>query len=189
MDGYMKISENAHFQLHIALSDSDRSEAIHFIETQMRKAYNCDPPETNGVICVARYNNDIVGSIALYGVENGAQFPLETYYNFSLNKCPFPFERSNLVQVGRWIAIQPHVSRLLLLASFQMAFDMGKRYALIEAKPYSVKRLLELGFNCKEIPDAILMEENIWKIVGDEGMKYFAETPKPSLYMIELKQS
>jgi hypothetical protein len=189
MDGYMKTSENAGLHFQIALSEPDRSEAIHFIETQMRRAYNCEPPETNGVICIARNNNEIVGSIALYGVEEGARFPLESYYDFILNNCPFPFERSNFVQVGRWIAIRPNVSHLLLLVSFQMAYDMGKRYALIEAKPYSAKRLLELGFNCKEISGATLVEENVRKIVGDDGMKYFTEPPKPSLYMIELKQS
>ncbi len=189
MDGYMKLSENSQVRLCIALSESDRSEAVSFIETQMRNIYDCEPPKTKGVICIARDNDSIVGSIVLYGIEEGARFPLEDCYDFHLSDCPFPFRKSNVVQVGRWIAIRPNVSHLLLQASFQMAYDMGKRYALIEAKPYSAKRLLELGFNCQEIPDATLLEDNVRKIVGEDGMKYFTQPPKPTLYMIELKSS
>ena len=183
----MENNDSAEVTLRIALSKKERLQAVAFIESQMRRVYGCEPPPTVGVVCTAHIFEEIVGSIVMHGVENDTPFPIEEYYNFDSRNTPFPFNRQIMLQVSRWISVHPGVSEMLIRTSFALAFSLGKRYSLVEAKPYSIKRLSEFGILCKEIEGSRLQPEKVCKIVGTNGMRYFTELPLPSLYMIQLK--
>ena len=153
----------------------------------MRQRFKCEPPETKGVIFIARSNGKIVGS-AVIESSTGEPFSLEGRYKFDENKTPYIFIRSHIVQGSRWISVLPLVSHRVLYELATVSLDFGKRYLLIEAKPYSINRMQDLGIICKKIPNCKLQIENIRKLVGKEGMRYFEEYPPPSLFMCEFTQ-
>jgi hypothetical protein len=170
----------------LAITPKEKTATIEFIETEMRRSFGCNPPPTHGVIWTARTKKNIVGSLVLQGIQENGQLSLENHYEFDELTTPFPFNRDQLVQASRWIATEKGVSLSLLCASFAFAYALGKRYALIEAKPYSVVRLKELGFTCEEISGAKLLHKKIQDLVGEAGMSYFSNPPFPTLYMIDL---
>jgi hypothetical protein len=182
-------SEFLELTLSVALTKIEKVEAIAFIERIMRMRFGCDPPPTTGIILVARMEGVIVGSIVLEGIGRDYLFPIEKHYEFDTSTTPFPFNREIIVQGSRWIATKEKVSFVILRASFELAYGLGKRYMLIEAKPYSVKRLIELGVTCKAFEKTALALEKIKNSVGDDGLKYFIEEPFPTLYMIDLEKS
>jgi len=172
-----------------ALSRYEQAEALRFIEDEMRQSFGCDPPATTGVFFLARLQGKIVGSIALQGTGKNGKLPIENHYEYKSQDSSPPFDRALTVQASRWIATQGGISLSILRASFDVAYILGKKYVLIEAKPYSTKRLGELGVICKEIKDVTLLPERIRGEVGENGMKYFLEPPLPTLYMIDIQES
>ena len=184
----MSIKSREEIIITVASSQEEKTNAIIFIETNMRKSFGCEPPPTTGVIFTARLSGEIVGSIVLQGTEKNVPFPVENYYEFNPPNSTLSFSRARTVQGSRWLAIRPNVSFELLRTSASLACEFGKQSMLIEAKPYSVKRLTELGIHCRKIPNANLQQEKVRIVVGESGMRYFTELPLPTLYVIDLKQ-
>ncbi|MEJ0053943.1 MAG: hypothetical protein WDN10_04455 [bacterium] len=176
-------------EVSLALSETERLEAIGYIEPVMRERFKCEPPPTRGLIFIARAKGAIVGSIVLEGMADASPFPIEGRYAFDPKDAPYPFDRPYIVQGTRWIATAPGVSNLLVRTAMRVAYELGKRHMLIEAKPYSVKRLGELGIVCREIGNARLRADEVLAMVGEAGMLYFTEPPVPTLYLMELRQA
>ena len=171
--------------LGFALSAAERAEAVRYIECRMREHFGGDPPPTRGLICVARTNGTIVGTMVLQGSPPGEPFPIEDHYDFD-GTHPFHDGRDSVIEGSRWIASVPGISRALVIATMTLARDLGKRRMLIEAKPYSTKRLAELGFICRPIGGASLSIARVRSIVGDSGMPYYLTPPAPCPYLIDL---
>jgi hypothetical protein len=172
----------------VALSAHERREAVAYIEAIMRKSFECEPPPTVGLVCVIRLYGEIAGSIVLQDSVDDALFPIERHYEFQTAVMPLTFPRDRIIQGTRWTAAHPGVSLAILRNSFALAYGFGKRYMLIEAKPYSVKRLAELRVTCKEIESIKLIPEKVLREVGSGGMEYYLSHPAPTLCMIELAQ-
>jgi hypothetical protein len=188
-NGLIMSSESSSVNISIAFTKNERDEAVEFIEKFMRETFECDPPPTHGIVCVARISGEVVGSIVLAGTEEHQPFPLERQYSFDPKYAPYPFVRHDMVQGSRWTSSRkdlPQVAIDLLRFSFSLAFGLGKRHMLIEAKPYSVKHLEKLGVICFPIEGAVIVVDSIKNIVGEKGMKYFIEPPLPTLYMIDI---
>jgi hypothetical protein len=186
------MTQNEEVRIEIAFTESERSEAIAFIEHFMRETFNCDPPPTTGVIFVARAEGQIVGSIVLAGTDGEMPFSIESHYTFEPSTAAFPFMRTYIVEGSRWLSSRKElstVSSLLILHSFTLAYEFGKRYMLIEAKPYSIKHLGKLGVLCHPIEGATLRREHLLQSIGERSMRYFIESPEPTLYMLELLPS
>lgn len=175
-----------HVELSIARTDDEVREAVEYIEKEMRRRFACEPPPTSGVIFVARLQSAIVGTVVYESTRDDVPFPLEKRYEFSSSrKIPYLSPRGIIVQGSRWIATERDVSHRVARYAASIAYDFGKRRQLIEAKPYTVKRLAELGVPCTQI-SARLSLKKTRAIVGDLGMKYFEEEPSPKLYLLEL---
>jgi hypothetical protein len=174
---------------HVALNDTEKAESLHFIETNMRKSFHCEPPPTKGLTCFVRIDDEIAGTLVLQGSTQDALFPAEEHYSFSTINTPFPFDRTRIVQASRWLAIKKGITYTLVRGAFTLAYELGKQFVLIEAKPYSTKRLAELGIDCIAIPNAALLIDIVRATIGEDGMAYFIEPPQPTLYMISIKQA
>ncbi len=172
----------------VALTQYARARAVTHIESVMRSSFQCEPPVTIGLVCTVTQDEKIVGSLVLVDSKDDAIFPVEEHYEFDSDKCPLSFNRDEMVQAGRWTAQVPDASRLILRNAFKLAYAFGKRWVLIEAKPYSVKRLEQLGATCYEIPNTLLLLDKVREAVGDNGMSYYSAFPAPTLYMIEIAQ-
>jgi hypothetical protein len=185
-DGLTMTTNSHAVTISIVMTSEERKEALSYIKSSMQRAFGCDPPPTRGLICVAREGSTIVGSLVLQNALHNCTFPIEEHYVFDARKAPFPFVREEIFQASRWLADTPGVSLLVVQACAQLARDLGKLYFFIEAKPYSAKRLQELGFNCQPIPGAVLLPELARIVVGDAGMRFYEEDPQPTLYMLPM---
>ncbi len=172
----------------VALTQYARAIAVTHIESIMRNSFRCEPPATVGLVCTVTQNEKIVGSLVLVDSKDNIRFPVEEHYEFDVGNCPISFNRNEIVQASRWTAQVPDASRLILRNAFKLAYAFGKRWVLIEAKPYSVRRLEELGATCYEIPTTTLLLEKVREAVGENGMSYYCTVPVPTLYLIEIAQ-
>ncbi len=171
----------------IVTSEKLRVESLDYIEAKLRSAYNCEPPETKGVVCVARVATKIVAALVIQGTTEDVALPLEEQYVFDRSRAPFPFCRSELLQATRWTSSHQLGSIMVIHRCATLGRDMGKKYMLIEAKPHAVTRIREIGIVCEEIP-AILDGTYVRKRVGEAGMKYYLTDPTPRLYMLPIKE-
>lgn len=152
----------------------------------MRLVFKCEPPPTKGLILAAYQDRNIVGSIVLRNSDSDQNFSLEARYELN-DDNPLAQNRQCTIEGSRWIATVPSVSGLLLKAAAQVSLEFGREYMLIEAKPYSVMRLQELGWNVSKVEGATISLSRTLEMVGAEGMKYFEEPPEPTLYLIHLR--
>ncbi len=170
----------------VAIDPGEREIAMRYIHEKMRASFGCEPPTTTGVIFVVKEGARIVGSLVLEGSQNDEPFGIESHYDFDPERSPFPYVRDHIIQAVRWTGSRAHASRMVALATMQVSLAMGKRYIMIEAKPYSVKRLHELGMDFREIEGASLRMDHIRSVVGEDGMTYFTEQPAPSLFLMDI---
>ncbi len=173
----------------LAYTEAERAEVLDFIHHEMRRTFGSEPSVTPGLLIFVRLRKDIVGSIAIQDIEKDEMFPIEKHYVSYDTRISFIFERRHVVQGSRWIATKPGVSSALLRAAFTLACSFGKRGMLIEAKPYSIRRLLELGVFCEKISNVSLLQEKVYEEVGEIGMAYYATPPLPDLFMIDMEKS
>jgi hypothetical protein len=170
----------------IARTREDVEDALLYITNVMRRRFGCEPPPTAGVIFVAKIEREIVGTAVIESTTVDTPFSLESRYDFDRAATPYPFDRSVTVQGSRWIATREDVSHRVFHELASIAYAFGKRYLLVEAKPYSVKRMEEFGITCPAIKRCVLSLEKTRATVGPEGMRYFEDPPSPCLYMMEL---
>ncbi|MBU0750524.1 hypothetical protein KKH15_03355, partial [Patescibacteria group bacterium] len=126
----------------VATTRKEKQEAIEYINTRMIEVFQCDPPETTGLILVGKQNDIPVASIVMYAPDPASKLPLEMRYDFCKNSIDEI--RSEVVEGSRWLASIPDVSLLILKTAAEISLQLGKKYMLIEAKEYSVKRLRQL---------------------------------------------
>jgi len=176
-------------KIEAAVDPESRMEALAHIERSMREKFGCEPPPTTGLAFVARAGGRIVGSLVIEGASGNGPLPIETHYAFDEARSPYPYVRHDIVQATRWTASVPEASRLVVLATMRAAFHLGKRLMLIEAKPYAIARLAELGMDFREIEGAEVLLETVRESVGPEGMKYFTDAPAPSLYLCDMGEA
>ena len=175
-------------RISFAHSRVERAEVLRFIETEMAASFGCAPPPTHGTICVAWAAEMIVGTLASESACDDEMLPLEERYEFNHSSTPFPFVRSQIIVTTRWLAKRKGVSFLVLRETSALALDHGKRFMLIEAKPYAVERLNAIGAVCLPVEGARLLIAKTRAIVGEAAMRYFEQAPSPSLYMMDLTQ-
>lgn len=182
----MELTLPPNVRLTLAVAARERAVATAYIERIMRERFGGRAPPTAGVIITALFRGRLVGTIALEGSRNDEPFPIEAHYQFTAD-TPFPCSRAHIMQGSRWVATKAGVSGPLVEAALELGYQLGKCYMLIEAKPYSIARLAELGIPCIPIPGAHLSLEQALSQVGEEGMPYYRTPPLPQPYLIECK--
>lgn len=179
-----KIVKNTPVVISLVEKDSEREEAIAFMNAIASERYRCAPPPPPEIIFVAKRDDEIVGVMALeFGDEQGV-FPLEKIYKFDYRVTPWPFVRNEVAQFGRWMAKVRGISIALMYAATLYAIHQGKVYGLTEVKPYILKHTREIGIELREIPGATLVPGNI----PESGKPYYLAPPPPKLYMVNLRQ-
>lgn len=169
----------------LAASNVERTAAVDFIRTAMHDRYGGEAPPTPGIIYTAWYEGIVVGAIALQGSIGEEPFPVERNYIFTEDH-PFPCGRGFIGQASRWIATKSGVSLALAQVAMATAYQLGKRYLLVEAKPPAVQRLAHLGIFACEVSGASLNETHVCSVVGEAGMPYYRAQPLPKPYLIDL---
>ncbi|MES2668753.1 MAG: hypothetical protein V4644_03650 [Patescibacteria group bacterium] len=172
--------------IRVMLTDEERHEALDYIEGFMRERFGCEPPETRGAILVARTEGRVVGSMAVRCIAGEACSPLERRYAFEAEKAPYPYDRAVIAEGTRLTAVVPGIAAPLFRAACLLAHAFGKRYLLFETKPATARRFRQMGFPCEEIEGARLQLGEARASVGEAGMRYFTETPCPTLYLLDL---
>ena len=170
----------------IATGGEYRDRVIGYIREQMERAFGCPPPETSGVIFVARSGDRIIGTLVYESTSDQVPFQIEARYRFIDGGLSQLAPRSAMVVGTRWIGTEPGASWAVLRFASIVAVGFGKRYALIEGKPYTAKRLRELGALCTELSGAHIDLDRTEALVGLEGMVYYRQSPAPRLYIVDL---
>lgn len=176
------------YTIRIATHSVERQRAIEYIENSMARAFKCAPPRTHGLVFVAEQEDTICGALVHESAEDAGRFSFESRYVFDPLSAPFPFVRSQVVFATRWISSAEGVSFGIIRESGRVAHAFGKRYFLIEAKEYTVRRLHELSIDCRVVPGAQVLLPETEAVVGAEGMAYYRTVPPPTLYMMSIEQ-
>ncbi len=168
----------------LARNDRERGQALALNRAVALRLYNCSPPPPSQCIFTAKQNGEVVGMIALDFDENDAPFRLEKIYDFDRHATPFPFERRNIAEFGRWICVIRGISSALMYVATMYAIRRDKLYSLGEFKERIARRAEELGWQVHFVEGACLLFEN----VSEEERGYYADPPSPRLVMSDLRE-
>lgn len=168
----------------LILADSQyRPIVADFISVQYAQRIGVIPPLPE-IIFAAMINSDVVGTIALEFSNRNKPLPFEKI--FLLNQTN-PFHtvlRNESIQYSRWTSTETNVSIMVGYAATCYALECGRFYGWSELKPKVADRLRLLGITVLEIPDAIIQLDQVEGCVKT----YYATSPLPKLYRIDLKQ-
>lgn len=168
----------------LAASSRDRRRALAFVRYHVRRLYG-GTPSPSQIFLLAERNGRTCGTIALDFALSAERFPLESIYRIDFDRSPWPFERENIAQLGRWWTTRPGVAVRLMHSAHMYALANGKRLALVEAKARIIARLVEFGMAPVEVPGAVLEV----RIASLRGEGYYQISPPPRLYMFDLQSN
>jgi hypothetical protein len=169
-------------QIMLARSAQERRRALAFVRRHVRRLYGGIPPPSQ-ILLFAERGHRICGTIALDFTDDLERFPLESIYCIDYTQTPWPFERKEISQFGKWWATRPGVAVRLMHAAHVYALAEGKKLGLVEAKPPIVERVEEFGMSLVEVKEAVLKIQG----VSCRGEGYYAISPRPQLYMFDIR--
>ena len=170
----------------IAESQTQKAAVQEFMREHALRTHGCEPPPSLGIILGAWFEGKVVGSVVLDLRQGGEFFPLEELYGTAAVACLFPegFERSRIVQGGRWFSALPRspVSRLMARAFAEVALEHDTYAMFSEAKEYAFRRMREWGFciTCNLDARADISRVQL------AGREYYETQPFPCLFRMEL---
>ena len=81
-------------------------------------------------------------------------FPVERVYRLDRAELPLPITAGNTVEFGRFVALQPGLTPVLVYAGIRFALGAGKEYGILEYTD-AVHAIVErLGLTLCSLPDA-----------------------------------
>lgn len=168
-------------QIILARNPQERRRALAFVRRHVRRLYGGIPPPSQ-ILLFAEQSHRICGTIALDFADGTERFPLETIYRIDYAQTPWPFERKEIAQFGKWWTTLPGVAVRLMHAAHVHALTEGKKFGLVEAKPPIVARVEEFGMSLVGVKGAVLQIQG----VSSRGEGYYATPPFPQLYMFDI---
>lgn len=155
------------------MREDERVQVSLFIRNIMRTHYHCDPHSLPQSVFIALNGDELVGTMALI-MSEGEPFPLESIYKLDYRTFPESFDRTRVVQFGRWIATQPKISELVAYAAMRYALSEGKRWGIGEVKPKIARRYAQIGLDIIPLGGIPHIEN-----VPEEVRAYYFEPPQP----------
>jgi hypothetical protein len=147
---------------------------MHFVRQAMRLSYHCEPYALPEVVFVAVQHGNLVGCMAVSLSDDGRPFPMEDVYLLQEYSFPTLFDRSKIVQLGRWVAAVPSVSHLLLWACVRYAIEQGCMWGIGEVKPKVIRRFHQMGIRVVRLSCTPMLEK-----VAPDVLPYYLLPPPP----------
>ncbi len=156
-----------------------------FIRTHAYNTHGCEAPPCSprGFLFGAWQDEVVVGSMYIEFRDDHTPHPLEEVYGYdavSALFCDITYRRSIHPQAGRWFSSKQKssVSLRVLHEACRFAAAQGIEWLISEGRPYTFKRLRELG---------IILEENAASLpdlskVPLAGRRYYQSDPPPCLF-------
>lgn len=126
------------------MAETDRTETALFVQRVMREHYHCEAHELPLVVFVGYVEEKLVGVMAI-SLSVGEPFPLEETYSLDYSTFPGIFDRTRIVQLGRWIATVPNIAEALVYAAVYHSLCNGYVWAIGEVKPKIARRYSRMG--------------------------------------------
>lgn len=124
----------------------ERNNTTLFIQRIMHEQYHCEPHALPETVFIALRDDELVGAMAL-SISEGGPLPLEETYALDYRTFPGKFSRSEVVQLGRWVATVADLSRALFYASVLHALERGRTWGVGEIKPKVARRFAQMGIH------------------------------------------
>lgn len=174
----MNPNQKAPITIFLLELESEKVEALAYIEGIARSRHNATPPAPPQVLFAAKKDNDIVGTIGLDMGTSVQPLPLEHIYQFATDLFLHEFDRTQVAQYGRWMASVERISLALAYIATVYALAKGKTRGWFEAKPLIASKLRNIGMELTPIPHTRLLLER----VPETGRAYYTEQPEPMIY-------
>ena len=121
------------------MNEDERERVGVFVQNTMRKRYKCDAYELPKIVFSAWRGGELLGAMGL-SMSDGAPFSLEKSYALDYRTFPTAFERTKIVELGRWSVAVPHISEALMYAAICYALQHQREWGIGEVKPQVARR-------------------------------------------------
>ena len=163
--------------------ESDRRCVQQFIDDAMARAYGCAGYPLPHHVFVARCDATIVGTIGV-SLPSDGELPITRLYEIDWSS--FPGERDAgphvTAHIGRWVALEPHVSAMLMATAAHYAIEHHCVWAMSEVKPQVLRRFRSMGISLAVVKGTLR-----WELVRDAVRPYYRE-PCPVLAAISVDE-
>lgn len=170
------------------MKENERERVAAFVQVAMRERYGSEAYALPEVVLTAWRGDEGDEGDELLGVmapsfSHGAPFHLEETYAIQYRTFPAPFDRSTIVELGRFVAKVPSLAEALLYATIQYALRQGCVWGIGEVKPPMARRYTRMGIAV--IPFA---GESILANIPAGALPYYC-SPPPRLAAIVLRDA
>ena len=163
------------------MKEHERTRVAALVQDTMHNRYGSDAYALPELVFVAEDDcGALTGAMGL-SVSDGEPFHLEETYSFDHKIFPAVFDRTTIVELGRWVARVPGIAESLLYASILSAIKRGCAWGIGEVKPQVARRFA--GFGITVIP--LFGTPNLAKIPAG-ALPYYCSPPSPMLVAIAL---
>ena len=162
------------------MNEDERGRVGIFVQNIMREQYGCDAYALPRVVFSAWRDDELVGAMGL-SMSDGAPFSLEKSYALDYRTFPEVFDRTKIVELGRWSVTVPHVSEALMCVAICYALQNRREWGIGEIKPQVARRFARMG-----IAVTALHGEPILDAIPEGVRPYYLLPPRPSPHVIML---
>lgn len=170
------------------MKENERDEVGRFVDRTMRERYGSEAYALSEIVFTAWQSGEdrrreLLGAMAL-AMSHGKPFHLEEIYALDYRTFPDIFERTRIVQLGRWTANVPGISGALLYAAILYARHHGRSWGIGEVKPWVARRFARMG-----IAVTVLSGSPTFANIPKGALPYYLKPPAPVPAAIVLAQA
>lgn len=155
------------------MEESERDLVSLFVQRTMYERYGSDAYALPEFVFTAWQDGELMGVMA-FSTSHGEPFHLEHTYALDYDTFPGVFERTKIVQLGRWVAKVPNIAEQLLYGAITNALNRGYEWGIGEVKPQVARRYARLG-----VKVILLKGEPILNKIPPGALPYYLVPPRP----------
>ncbi len=155
------------------MEESERSSVAIFVQRTMHERYGSDAYALPGIVFAAWDRGDLVGAIGL-SLSSGEAFSLEKTYALDYKTFPGVFERTKIVELGRWAVKVQDLSEALVYTAILHALGKRREWGIGEVKPQVARRFAQMGIRV-----TTLSGEPILRNIPAGVLPYYLLSPRP----------
>ena len=144
-----------------------------FVQRTMHERYGSDAYALPELVFTAWRGNELLGAMAL-STSDGEPFHLEQTYAIDYGTFPTVFERTKIVELGRWAAKVPNIAETLFYNAIVYALKCGYEWGIGEVKPQVARRFARMG-----IQIIVLSGKPVLKNIPVGALPYYLVPPPP----------
>lgn len=155
------------------MKESERDMVSAFVQRAMRGRYGSDAYALPEFVFTAWQGGEVIGVMA-FSISRGEPFHLEHAYALDYATFPGVFDRTKIIQLGRWVATVPNVAEILLREAVAYALRAGYEWGIGEIKAPVARRYARLGVRI-----VLLRGEPDLNNIPAGVLPYYLASPQP----------